>query len=210
MGTDEAPLSAAEALDLAERQRAASRRELEVNQAVVYAAWGLAWLVAYGVTFLAHGGSNPPIAPLPDWILGVVWPAATAGALLVMGVHIGRRRRGVGGASAAEGRWFGLGWLIAFAAALPVAFALRPGGPEDLEYWLFPSVVISVVVGTAYIFSGVGWRDRLLYVVGAWILAVNALGVLVGFAWYPLVLALLGGGGFLVAAAVETARKRRA
>lgn len=207
---EDVSLSPAEALALAQRQRATSRRELEINDAVIYAAWGAAWLVAYGVTFLAYGGSNPPIVAIPDWTLGVVWPVAMLGASLVMGVHIARRRRGISGSSAAEGRLFGLGWAIAFAGALPVAFALRPGGPDDPAYWLFPSVVISIVLGTSYLFTAVGWQDRVMYATGAWILAVNALGVLIGFAWYPLVLSLLGGGGFLVAAAIETLRAREA
>ncbi len=205
---DEMPLSPAEALALVRRQEATSRRQLVVSSAFIYAVWGVAWLVAFGLTFLAYGGDDPPVLAVPEWLIGLVWPVAMGGALLVMGVHIARRSRGIAGASSTEGAFHGLGWLIAFAGSVPVALALRPDSPDELAYYLFPSIVICIVVGTAYMFGAIGWQDPVQFVIGAWILAVNAVGVLVGLEWYTLVLSVAGGGGFLAAAAAAALRNR--
>lgn len=207
--SEDVALSPAEAMALVDRQRADSQRELKINEGVIYAAWGFAWLWCYGLTFLKYGGGTPPLVEVPMWLFSLSWPVAMFGAAMVMTVHLVRTRRGIAGESAEASTLYSLAWAIAFGLSMPVGVLLRPGGAEDPAYWLYPSVIICIVLGTSYLFSAAVWRDRVQYVTGAWILAVNLVGVIAGFAWYPLVLAIGGGGGLLVASAIATARHRR-
>lgn len=56
-----AELSAAESLAVIEQQRARIGRELDVNPAVLYATWGVAWTL--GFTLLALAANDVVQAP---------------------------------------------------------------------------------------------------------------------------------------------------
>lgn len=65
------------------------------------------------------------------------------------------------------------------------------------------------MVGVLYLGGGATWRDRAQFGLSAWILVTTGAGVVAGLPWLSLVMALGGGGGFLLAAAWFTLTRAR-
>src|ERR1039457_6045002 len=100
------------ALDLIADTRTRAKRALEVNGGLLYAAWGLAWLIGYGVVWLSVGGH--PIYRTPSAWMFVVMGACMAAALAISIITIGRAMHGVTGSSLASGKLYGGGWGVGF------------------------------------------------------------------------------------------------
>ena len=67
------------------------------------------------------------------------------------------------------------------------------------------------MVGLLYLAGGAVWRDRLMYGMGIWIIVVGMAAPFFGSPGNALIMAIAGGGGFLVYATfLEATRRRRA
>lgn len=198
-GTDPAAL-----LALIAEQRATTRRRTEPSLAVIATAWGSAWLIGYLVLYLTARSASTP----PPWAFGVF--AALLGlAIAVTAVHIARRFAGVSGESATVGAMYGWTWLIAFlVAALVFGGAVRAGATPEVMAVL-TNGVSCLVVGLIYLAGGMVWREWRMFALGGWIAVIAGVASLTGAPTLYLVMALAGGGGFLVAAAVDAVTKRR-
>src|SRR5690606_5712754 len=64
---DERALPPAEMMRLIEEQRAVAVRRLGGDPLMLYAPWGLAWLVGFGALFLHYGLSGEPYLPISYW-----------------------------------------------------------------------------------------------------------------------------------------------
>ena len=201
---DSAELSAAESLAVIELQRAQVGKELEVNPALLYATWGVAWTVGFTVCALTTGSAHGW-----SWVGGAIFFALLVAAMVITGVHIARATRGVRGVSSEVGAMYGWSWALGFAALGFINTGLINLGLTDEQVSvLWPSSAL-LLVGVLYLAGGALWRDRFQFGLGAWVLITDTGSVFAGVPGNYVVLAVAGGGGLLVAAAWFALRRNR-
>ena len=176
------PAGPAETLRLIEEQRAAAIRGLAPHPMAFFGPWGLAWLLGFGVMFLRFGPDGRVFLPMPDWLPVVLLFVLLAAAAVASGVIAGRSYRHVYGRSAVQGAMYGFAWFITF-------FGMGT---------------------TLHMAGGAIWRDRTLFGLGVWTIAINIVGTAIGSGWHSLVISLAGGGAMLVLGLVLWARTRAA
>ena len=182
-------------------------RALDVNGAVLYGAWGMAWLIGYLAIWLSVHG-HPVYQPPAAWAF-IVLGVGMLAALVVTGVTIGRAVRGVTGVSSSSGNMYGWAWLLGFVGLYAMMAGLGRAGASDEVIGLFASAGPVLVVSLLYLVGGALWRDRMMFGVGGWLALVNVVAVIAGVGPFGLIMGLAGGGGFLVAAALEAHGRRR-
>lgn len=210
MSTD-APFSPRTALDTIVEQQVAVRRRTLIRSSPLLAAWGLAWLVGYGVGWL----SIRPDYTMPR-LFWLVYFGCLAAAGTYTGIYIIRRARGVRGASNRAALRYGAAWVGGFilgevAVGRVGALLMSLGTPEAMETGMVLSnAVPCLIVGVLFIASSAVWDEPVLAWIGGWFLAVTTAATLVGGALLWAIMALAGGGGMLIAAAVDLFRTRNA
>ncbi len=172
---------------------------------MLFGVWGIAWLL--GDLLLWVSRSAPDGRPAP-WAFACFF-LLIAGAVATTMVHTISRGRGVSGPGATAGAMYGWAWTIGFAALTLIMLGLNRAGLDGEVLGLAWFSLPSLVVGLLYLAGGAMWLARELYVLGSWILLAGSAATLVGFPGAYLVLALAGGGGFLLMALVEHLRGRR-
>lgn len=188
---------------LADSERLGSR--LSPDARALYGAWGLAWLLGYGVLwFTARHGDAPT-----GWAY-VVFAGSLGAAGVFTAIHIARRTGGLRGESATAGTMYGIAWGVAFVAAGTILGALARAGLTGEQMAIASNGITIVVVGTMYMAGGAMYHDRAWFALGAWITVVVAIATVLGVPHLFLVMALAGGGVMLVAALVQHRRMRRA
>lgn len=201
-----AELSAAESLAVIEQQRDRVGRELQINPVVLYATWGLAWTL--GFTGMALSATD--LVAFPGWLGGTAFAGLMVAAMVVTGVHIARATRGVRGVSSQVGAMYGWSWALGFGALTAINSSLIGRGlTEEQIAILWPASAL-LIVGVLYLAGGALWRDRFQFGLGVWVLVTDAVSVFAGVPGNYVVLAIAGGGGFLVAAAWFAALRSRA
>ncbi|MFI2104180.1 hypothetical protein ACH436_12870 [Isoptericola sp. NPDC019693] len=202
---DEAGLPAAESLRLIREQQDRARAALEPDGRALYGAWGVAWLAGYLVLWTSARGRGEPEA----WAFWVFAAAITAAVVFTM-VHTIGRTAGTRGVSARTGAMYGWSWMLGFLTLSVFLGGLARAGADDEVMALASNGGACVVVGLLYLGGAAAFGDRSLFVLGAWILLVAAAATFAGLPVTYLVMALAGGGGFLVMAGVEHLRVVRA
>jgi hypothetical protein len=180
-----------------ERQRAAAA--LSPDPRLLFGVWGAAWFVGF-LSMWASASAAAPVRP-DGAVAGTLFAVLLVAAAVVTGVHIARRTGGVQGASSRVGAMYGWTWFVAFAALFAVmagAYRQGLGGGTEAVLW---SGLSALVVGALYMAGGAIWQDTVQFALGLWIVLSGAAGALAGFPSVFLVMALAGGGGFLVVAA---------
>ncbi|MEU7040606.1 hypothetical protein AB0A77_06040 [Streptomyces varsoviensis] len=199
------PLSPAASLALIESERGRLLRRRGVHPAPIFASWGIAWLIGFGLCYLAAPGG--PSAPLPMWAAAAVLVALCLAAMVVPVVQGVRAGRGVRGPSRTTGAMYGACWALAFLALATVNLTLaRRGLDADLTTLLWTGSSLTVT-GVLYLAGGMLWQDRAQYLLGVWLLASAVAGVLAGVPGNFLVLSLAGGGGLLALALYYALRR---
>lgn len=202
---DSATLSAAESLAVIERQRAQVGKQLDVNPVVLYTIWGTTWVLGFGALALSTSGT----IRIPDWVAGLTFGVLLVLAMVLTGWHIARATRGIRGTSAQTGAMYGWTWALGFLAMGAINTGLvRMGLTDEQTALLWPATSL-LIVGVLYLASGAMWRDWLQFGLGAWVLVTDAVSVFAGVPGNNVVLAVAGGGGFLVAAAGFALQRRR-
>lgn len=198
-------LDPAAGLELIAAQGRALRHATEPDGRVLFGIWGAAWLVGYLVMYIGLDGENRPAV----WS-GVTFATCLMAAIIVTAVHISRRTAGMRGASSRQGTFYGMAWFLGFVlvfvllAVVGQRSADIPGSGEIVG--LVANGVSALVVALLYMAGGAMWEDYRTFALGVWIAVVTTAGTLVGLPGLYLVMALAGGGGFLVAAGVEAVR----
>lgn len=205
MVEDEAPLSADEAQRLIEQQRAEANRKLNPDPRLLYWPWGVSWLVGFALLFVRHGPDGRVLVNMPSWLPLTALYALMVAALLISGVSGARHARHIRGASQAKGMLYGFAWFLGFAGIAVTAGRVTDELPSDLIGLLWAALSVGFV-GPMYLAGAAIWGARDLAILGAWIGAVNIVGVILGPGWHSLVVSLAGGGGMLIAGAVAYAR----
>lgn len=77
-------MSAQEAAAVVQDARARARKELVISAPLVYAAWGLVWLLGYGAMWLSVRGQHPYAGPSGVSIAAVFVLAGFAVAILII------------------------------------------------------------------------------------------------------------------------------
>ncbi|MEN5074682.1 hypothetical protein ABE437_12750 [Isoptericola cucumis] len=202
-------LAAAESLRLIREQQERARSGLEPDGRLLCLLWGVAWLVGYLVLWSgARGSEGIPSAPA-----FVVFGVLLATAVVVTIVHSVRRTAGTRGASRLAGSLWGSAWFVAFVAYPFIIGGLGRAGASDEVIGLVANALACMIVGIMYLTGAACFADVSLYVLGAWIVLTGAVATVVGMPTTYLVMAFLGGGGFLIITlvwqVVETRRRRR-
>ncbi|GAA3347536.1 hypothetical protein GCM10020358_62700 [Amorphoplanes nipponensis] len=202
------PLDPAESLRLIAREQAATVRRLTPDPRLLLWPWGLAWLVGFGVFFLRFGPGGRVYVDMPDFLPLTVLLAAITLAGIVTGFVGARAGRQVSGPTSRQGAMYGFTWSVAFigmAVLLSRVSELLPV-PDANLLWAGAMVALT---GALHMAGGALWNDRVLYVLGISISVVNVVGIALGPGWHALVVAVLGGGGMLVAGLVSWLRMPR-
>jgi hypothetical protein len=202
---DDEPMSAEESLNLIAQQSRRNRRELGGGPARMLAAWAFAWLLGWGFTYF----STQSDGTVPVWVGGIVVPVLFLGAMVYTAFVSVRAGRGIRGPSRTAGAMYGWGWLLGSAGLMVVdvritAFQVLTPDQVSLLWtgtWL-------LLTGVMYFAGGMLWQDKLMYGLGGWMIVSAALSVLVGYPENFLVLALGGGGGFLLGTLVALVREK--
>jgi hypothetical protein len=204
----EEELSPRELLELIRTQHEGAARDLYVAPAQILASWGVAWILGFGAFYFASSHARWHFLPL--WAATAILVTLSAAAAVVVVTQTARRGRGVQGPSRTVSAMYGWSWPLAFAGVFALNIGLSQHGlPAALAPLLWPGSS-AVVAGVLYLAGGVLFTDRVQYGLGAWMLAVGAGSVQAGWPANFAILALAGGGGFLVAAGLIVARGRRA
>jgi hypothetical protein len=198
-------MSVQEAAAVVQDARARARKELVISAPIVYAAWGLVWLVGYGGMWLSVRGQHPYSGPSGVSIAAVFVLAGFAvGTVLVIA---GKAVAGIGGRSARNRRILMMTWAIGYLALLIVSGALSSSvSARALAFVGFAGPVL--LVGLVYILASILGRDRPAFALGGWLVIVGASCVWLAPATILAVCALAGGGAFLLMAVIETGLRR--
>jgi hypothetical protein len=204
---DDKPLDPAAMLALVEKQQRAVDLAYLRPVCVLYAIWGIAWVVGFLLLWLAATTEWISL-PLARGIFGGLIIASIV-VSAVVGIRIGR---GIRGASDFQGAVYGMSWTllgIAF-AALGVGL-LQNGMSSELAALYFPSAY-ALMAGALYLSGAALWNERSQLTLGIILLAVGAVAPFFGGPANNLVMAFGGGGAFVAAAvyyAVQIAGERR-
>lgn len=221
---DDAPLDPAESLRIIAAQTD-KVRATQVDGRVLFGVWGVAWLVGYLALYLTAeghlpgGSSGPGGLLLPATWAYIVFAALIWTAVAVTIVYSIRVGSGVRGVSARTGAMYGWSWFIAFAGMGTIIGGLVNLGASDEIVSLMSNSLACLVVGIMYLAGGTFWQDTRQYILGIWIILVAVVALYAGLPGAFLVMAVLGGGGFLLGAlgdhlvrttrTTRTARSRR-
>lgn len=203
---DAAPLSAAASMELIERERQSVARRLGVNQAPIFAVWGVTFLVGWGACYLAAPGGPRVLAVSAAIPIVVVLYLVAIAVPIVLGA---RAARGVRGPSRLTGAMYGWAWALGFLSLAAINTGLTRQGLAPATVSLLWTGTAQLVTGLIYLAGGMLWRDRVHYALGVWMLVVAAGSVFAGMPGDFLVLALAGGGGFLLWSVLSLVTGRR-
>ncbi|GAA2780999.1 hypothetical protein [Saccharopolyspora taberi] len=204
----ERPASPAEMLALAEQQQKHAERHLAGRPGLLPGAWGLAWLLAFGELYLTVGPD--PVIPVPTPIPLVLFFGILACAGVATGVHFARTTRGLRGPGPTGGAMHGWTWTLGFLCLGAMAGAMAKLGIPPEAYALLWSAGAGLLTGVLFMSGAALAADPRQYLIGGWILLVNAIGAFAGIPGHYLVMSLGCGGGLLLLALVSSMRRRRA
>jgi hypothetical protein len=176
----------------------------EVDSRAAYISFGLAYVLGHGASAVSLG--SDPLIALPAWlpmtVLGAGLVAGTAFAMLAAT----RAQRGASQHDILSGKLLGLSWVSAFAALfLAITGLAAELDRPDLQTMLWPTLS-GFLVGVLYLGEGATRRNVLHYSLGTWLALTSAAALLLGMPCLFWVLAIAGGGGFAVAAVLESRR----
>lgn len=199
---EDAALSPAEMLRLAEWQRQETSRRLDFADWPIYLAWGVAWIIAYGLFFLrygAGGGAGP--VPMPDAVPMIALIVLNAAAIAVTGVVVYRGTRDLEGPANRAGFFYGVAWAVGFVFVFAILGRLAAGIPEQLIGMAYGGAGVGLV-GLLYVAGAAVWGDRRMFLLGLWVTGANLAGIWFLPEWHTLIICVFGGVGLVVGAAI--------
>lgn len=203
---NDVPLNPADSLAIIDAQRALTRARSEPDPRLLFAIWGIAWLVGYLALFTTARSSSEHQPAV--WSF-VVFALAIAAAIVSTIVHVIRRTAGLQGVSARSGAMYGWSWSIGFVGIYLIASGLQRAGAGPEVMSLTWNALPVLLVGVLYLTGGALWQTTVMYALGVWFVLLAGVATVVGLPNVYLVMALAGGGGMLVGAlAAHLARRR--
>ena len=197
---DDNVFDARQAADLLQRSADQARERLMVNQPLIYAAWGVAWLIGCGAMWLSVLGQHP-FHGAAGWAEAILDTGIVL-AIVATAITVGRATRGIGGISARQGMMYGLSWPAGFASLFTIIGAAAHFGASPKVLGVLGAAGPLLLVGLIYLLAAAMWLDRVMLWIGVWDLLVAAIGAWTGPVVVLFLNAVAGGGGFLAAAAL--------
>ncbi|GAA4228676.1 hypothetical protein FHR32_008113 [Streptosporangium album] len=208
MDDDERVLSPEETLRLIEKQGSAAADRFTPDPVPHYLAWGVAWLVGFGAFFLHHGLSGTPYLPIPIGVAMALLLGMMTLAMLVSALTMWQLGSPVHGMSQARGMMYGFAWTFGFLSAAAIAIRVGAQLPEAERSLLWASLSMTVVA-VLYMAGGAIWHVRPMFVFGAGLAVLNAIGTTAGPGWHALLMSVGAGGGSIAAGLVLRRRTHR-
>jgi hypothetical protein len=202
------PLDPAESLRLIEEQRATTARHLTPDPRLLLWPWGLAWLIGFTVFFLRFGPGGRVFVDMPSWLPVAVLLTLIMAAGITTGVVGARAARQLSGPSSSQGAMYGITWSVAFCGMSVVLSRVSYLLPEPEANLLWAGISVAIT-GALHMTGGAIWNDRHLFYLGAYISVINVIGIFAGTGWHSLLIAVLGGGGMIVAGVLAWLRLHR-
>ncbi|HEX7309247.1 ABC transporter permease [Lentzea sp.] len=174
----------------------------EVDNRVAYLGFAFAYVFGHGGSLLSRSGA----VLMPGWL-----PVALLGAGMAVGTVFAttaalRAQRGAPEARRRTEKLVGAAWITGFTAlALAITGLSTVIDHPDLTTVLWPAGS-SIVVGLIYIAEGAVRRNAVHYNLGTWLALVASAALFVPSPGLFGVLAVLGGGAYLVATFLEHRR----
>jgi hypothetical protein len=184
-----------------------TRRATELPLAPLYASWGIAWLFGLGAMWWSVRSQDPfrgPTTP-SSVLLGLLLAAALAVTVVVLV----RANHGIEGDSRIQGQMYGLSWPIGFGALFALEGALARQGASETVLGIVGAAGPLLITGLIYLVGAAVWKERSMFLLGGWLALIVAIGAWTGPVTLLLVGAVAGGGGFLVASAVQSVDRFR-
>jgi hypothetical protein len=194
-------MSVQEAAAVLQDARVRARRELVISAPVVYAAWGLVWLLGYGGMWLSVRGQHPYQGPSGVSVAAVFVLAGFAVAAVL--VIASKTVAGIDGRSARDRRIILATWGIGFLIVVVLQAAIS--GSVSTRTVAFVGFAVPVLLaGLTYLLAFALGRIRPAFALGAWLVLVGASCAWLAPATILATCALAGGGAFLLMAVIET------
>ncbi|MDQ3616384.1 MAG: hypothetical protein M3393_07145 [Actinomycetota bacterium] len=129
-------------LALLESERARAQEALDRGPRLIFATWGIAWLLGFSVFWSATDAASPVDLSMP--IASVFFAVCTFSAVVVTMTHVARRVPGVLGVSSTVGAMYGWSWFLAFVTLTSIMLgAVRSVLPDETA-GLFWSVLLGL------------------------------------------------------------------
>ena len=169
-----------------------------------YAAFAAAYLVGHGAAALSHG--SDPLLSLPGWLpTGLLAAGIVVGTTASIVASTRAQRQGTA-TEVLTGKLLGLAWAIGFTALfLAITGITHTLAMPHLQSLLWPTGS-GLVVGLIYLAEGAARRNTLHFGLGSWLALTSTAALLLPGAGTFWVLALAGGGGYLLAVLLEHQR----
>jgi hypothetical protein len=181
-----------------------ARRELTPNGLAIFAGWGLVFLLCNGIIWLTVRGQRPYAGP-PGWALGLVAVLAVI-FLASYAAILNRAASGVGGVTARSRRIVYLSVAVGLVAVFAIEGGLRGSGASISTTNLVGASGPILVYGLVCAGSAAAWRQRDMFALGLWLIAVAVGSVFAGVPTAWGIDALAPAAGILVALAVGRGR----
>lgn len=206
----EADAPDSDALDPADALRIVHDQQLDIETRVggfvptIMLAWGIAWLVGFGVVWLSLAVDLlPPVAA--SWTFGALI-AAASGVSMWLAIRSGR---GMRTEDAFGGTVYGVTWSVGALAIAGFAAGLHYNGmTPELAAIFYPSAFV-LFAGIMYLVAGALWRAVPSIVLGGIVIVVAVAAPFFGSPHNNLFFAIAGGGAFLGFGLVARLRMRR-
>ncbi|MDF7665852.1 hypothetical protein [Bifidobacterium sp. ESL0745] len=195
----------ADALNIVKTQR--KRTNLARNQGsyIHFGIWGAAWLIGYSALALGTTPLNGNDITISVWsfpIFAIVLVLAFVASWLL-------NVRNASGIRSEDpmfhyfkqmGKLAGWSYPLAFIFSMcGLAIFADKYGPGNTEMSVLYNFVVPLILGLIYWLQGAMYNDRTLSITGVWMMALSWSTILAGIPVGYWIMALLGGGGLLVA-----------
>jgi hypothetical protein len=197
---DHTALPPEEALAIMQRERMTIARTMARQIPWILLAWGIAWLVGYGMLWLIDGAK-------PAFSVPIVPAVITFAVLLVVATVISavigsRAGRGIRTTPAATftGATFGITCSVAFISIYVLAAGLAANGMGVELQTIFFGSGMALIIGLMYLVAGAIWHAVPSIVMGGLMVIVALIAPFFGYPNHYLFLSIAGGAVFLVGA----------
>ena len=205
---DDSALDPAGMLALVQREQSGVPRAMARQVPWILLAWGVVWVVGYGMLWLIDGARPAFSVPLPAAV--TVFVVLMVSAIVLSAIIGARAGRGIRSTpeAAFTGTVFGITSGAGFLAMWVFSWGLIANGMDrDLLTIFFPTGM-GIIVGIVYLMAGAIWHAIPSVVLGALLLVISLVTPFFGYPNHYLFFAITGGAVFL-GGAVAVARYSR-
>ena len=200
-------MSVQEAAAVVQDARARARKELVISAPLVYAAWGLVWLIGYGAMWLSVRGQHPYTGPSGVSIAAVFVLAGFAAAAVL--VIASKAIAGIDGQSVRYRRIILTTWATGYLILLIVQAEISGSvSTRALAFVGFAGPLL--LAGLTYILASALGRNWPVFALGGWLVLVAAACAWLAPGTMVAACALAGGGAFLLMSVIETGLRAHA